>query len=249
MSLLDGSIINVAVPTLIHDIDASYDQVLWIIDGYLLVFSVPLLTTGRLGDTFGYRRLYVIGVAAFTAASALCGLAASPAWLLTARLLQGPGGALLFPQVISAILTIFPPHLRGRAFGLFGAIVGFAPIIGPVAGGLLLAHLSRRWIFLINVPVGTTTSVLALRFAPPLRSGRTHRLDLVGVALATAELAAVVFGLIEGERYDWGTITGPVTITSVIALGVVLLAVFVLALFGARTSRSGTRSGSSSSSA
>ena len=228
MSLLDGSIVNVAVPTLIHDIDASYDQVLWVIDGYLLVFSVLLITTGRLGDVFGYRRLYVIGVTVFTIASALCGLADSPSWLLTARLLQGLGGALLFPQVISSILTIFPPQLRGRAFGLFGAIVGFAPIVGPVAGGFLLAHLSWRWIFFVNVPIGIITVVLALRFAPPMRSGRTHRLDLVGVVLATAGLSGIVFGLIEGERYDWGTVTGPVTIASVIALGVVLLAVFVL---------------------
>ncbi|TMS00006.1 DHA2 family efflux MFS transporter permease subunit [Nonomuraea basaltis] len=228
MSLLDGSIVNVAIPTLIHSINASYDQVLWVIDGYLLVFSVLLITTGRLGDIFGYRRLYVIGIIAFTIASAMCGLADSPPQLLTARLLQGLGGALLFPQVISSILTIFPPHLRGRAFGLFGAIVGFAPIVGPVLGGFLLAHLSWRWIFFINVPIGIITAVLALTFAPPIRSGRQHRLDLVGVALATAGLSGIVFGLIEGERYDWGTITGPISIASVIVAGVALLAVFVL---------------------
>ncbi|MEV0373607.1 DHA2 family efflux MFS transporter permease subunit [Streptomyces sp. NPDC050636] len=247
MSLLDGSIVNVAIPTLIHSIDASYDQVLWVIDGYLLAFSVLLISTGRLGDIFGYRRLYVIGIITFTLASALCGLADSPAQLLTARVLQGLGGAVLFPQVISSILTIFPPQLRGRAFGLFGAIVGFAPIVGPVVGGFLLAHLSWRWIFFINVPIGIITTVLALTFAPPMRSGRTHRLDLGGVALATAGLSGIVFGLIEGERYDWGTITGPISITSVIVAGVVLLVMFVvwqhrqrdeplmpLALFGAR---------------
>ncbi|UKY51219.1 DHA2 family efflux MFS transporter permease subunit [Streptomyces inhibens] len=228
MSLLDGSIVNVAIPTLIHGIDASYDQVLWVIDGYLLVFSVLLISTGRLGDIFGYRRLYVIGIITFTLASALCGLADSPPQLLTARLLQGLGGALLFPQVISSILTIFPPQLRGRAFGLFGAIVGFAPIVGPVVGGFLLAHLSWRWIFFINVPIGIITTVLALAFAPPMRSGRQHRLDLVGVALATAGLSGVVFGLIEGERYDWGTITGPISIPLVIIVGVALLAVFVV---------------------
>ncbi|MBN6052548.1 DHA2 family efflux MFS transporter permease subunit, partial [Nonomuraea sp. RK-328] len=228
MSLLDGSIVNVAIPTLIHSIGASYDQVLWVIDGYLLVFSVLLITTGRLGDVFGYRRLYVIGVITFTVASALCGLADSPAQLLTARALQGLGGALLFPQVISSILTIFPPRLRGRAFGLFGAIVGFAPVVGPVAGGFLLAHLGWRWIFFVNVPIGIVTAVLALTFAPPMRSGRRHRLDPAGVALATAGLSGVVFGLVEGERYDWGTITGPISIASVIVAGVALLAAFVL---------------------
>ncbi|MGO4749998.1 MFS transporter [Streptomyces sp. 2MCAF27] len=228
MSLLDGSIVNVAIPTLIDSLDASYDQVLWVIDGYLLVFSVLLITTGRLGDIYGYRRLYVIGIVGFTAASALCGLADSPGRLLAARALQGLGGALLFPQVISSILTIFPPRQRGSAFGLFGAIVGFAPVIGPVVGGFLLAHFSWRWIFFINVPIGIATAVLALTFAPPMRSGRTHRLDLAGVALATAGLSGIVFGLIEGERYDWGTIAGPISITSVVVAGVVLLVVFVL---------------------
>ncbi|MFK4266392.1 MFS transporter [Streptomyces milbemycinicus] len=228
MSLLDGSIVNVAIPTLIDGLDASYDQVLWVIDGYLLVFSVLLITTGRLGDIYGYRRLYVIGIVGFTVASALCGLADSPGRLLAARALQGLAGALLFPQVISSILTIFPPRQRGRAFGLFGAIVGFAPVVGPVVGGFLLAHLSWRWIFFINVPIGIATAVLALTFVPPMRSGRTHRLDLVGVALATAGLSGVVFGLIEGERYGWGTIAGPISISSVIVAGVVLLVVFVL---------------------
>ncbi|MFI9838907.1 DHA2 family efflux MFS transporter permease subunit [Nonomuraea sp. NPDC051941] len=228
MSLLDGSIVNVAIPTLIHSIGASYDQVLWIIDGYLLIFSVLLITTGRLGDIFGYRRVYVIGIVVFTVASALCGLAGSPSQLLAARLLQGLGGALLFPQVISSILTIFPPQLRGRAFGLFGAIVGFAPIVGPVLGGFLLAHLDWRWIFFINVPVGIIAAVLAMTVAPPMRPYRRHRLDLVGVALATAGLSGIVFGLIEGERYDWGTVTGPISIPSVIVAGVALLAVFVV---------------------
>ncbi|WP_432196206.1 MFS transporter [Streptomyces sp. bgisy027] len=228
MALLDGSIVNIAVPTLIDGLDASYDQVLWIIDGYMLVFSVLLITTGRLGDTHGYRRLFLIGITLFTVASALCGLSESPDRLLAARVLQGLGGALLFPQVISSILTIFPPRLRGRAFGLFGAIVGFAPVVGPVVGGFLLAHLSWRWIFFINVPIGVVTALLAVRYVPVMRPGRSNRLDFTGVALATAGLTGIVFGLIEGERYDWGTITGPISIASVIIAGVVLLVLFVL---------------------
>ncbi|MFF8912889.1 MFS transporter [Streptomyces sp. NPDC015032] len=228
MALLDGSIVNIAIPTLINGLDASYDQVLWIIDGYMLVFSVLLITTGRLGDIYGYRRLFLIGIPLFTAASALCGLAETPEWLLAARVLQGLGGALLFPQVISSILTIFPPQLRGRAFGLFGAIVGFAPIVGPIVGGFLLAHLSWRWIFFINVPIGIVTALLAVRYVPVMRPGRSSSLDLTGVALATVGLTGIVFGLIEGERYDWGTITGPISIASVIIAGVVLLVLFVL---------------------
>ncbi|WP_433477707.1 DHA2 family efflux MFS transporter permease subunit [Spirillospora sp. CA-142024] len=228
MSLLDGTIVNIAVPALIHGLGASYDQVLWVVDAYLLVFSVLLISTGRLGDIFGYRRLYLIGISLFTVASALCGLAGSPGRLLAARVLQGLGGALLFPQVISSILTIFPPRLRGRAFGVFGAIVGFAPIVGPIAGGFVLAHLGWRWIFFINVPVGVVTAVLTLRYVPAMRTGRTHRLDLTGVALATAGVAGIVFGLIEGERYGWGTIAGPISIASVIVAGFVLLGLFVV---------------------
>ncbi|WP_063713752.1 DHA2 family efflux MFS transporter permease subunit [Amycolatopsis nigrescens] len=227
MALLDGAIINIAIPTLIGGLDASYDQVLWIIDAYLLVFSVLLITTGRLGDLFGYKRLFLIGTSVFTVASVLCGLSESPAQLLGARVLQGVGGAILFPQVISSIVAIFPPQQRGRAFGVFGAIVGLAPMLGPIAGGFLLAHLSWRWIFFVNVPVGVLTVVLAAVYVPALRPVRGHRLDLIGVALVTAGLGGVVFGLIEGERYHWGTISGPVSITSIIAAGGLLLVLFV----------------------
>ncbi|MBT2210958.1 MFS transporter [Actinomadura sp. NEAU-AAG7] len=228
MALLDGSIVNIAVPSLIADIHASYDEVLWMIDAYLLVFSTLLITTGKLGDIFGYRRLFLTGVSIFTMASVLCGLSASPGQLLAARILQGIGAALLFPQVISSILVTFPPPMRGRAFGVFGAIAGFAPIIGPVLGGLVLAHLTWRWIFFINAPIGVMILVLALVFIPDLRPSRTHRIDLGGVALVTAGLSCIVFGLIEGRRYGWGKIGGPIGITSLIATGVMLLLLFVI---------------------
>lgn len=227
MALLDGSIVTIAIPTLIGGLHASYDQVLWIMDAYLLVFSVLLITTGRLGDIVGYKRLFLVGVAVFTVASALCGLAGSPAQLLGARVLQGVGAAILFPQVISSILAVFPPQLRGRAFGVFGAIVGLAPVAGPVVGGVVLAHLGWRWIFLVNVPIGVLTVVLAALFVPDLRPARGHGLDLVGVGLATAGTSGIVFGLIEGERYGWGTIAGPVGITSIIVAGVALVVLFV----------------------
>jgi EmrB/QacA subfamily drug resistance transporter len=227
MALLDGSIVTVAIPTLIDDLDAGYDQVLWIVDAYLLVFSVLLITTGRLGDRYGYRRLYLVGVATFTGASALCGLAESAGWLLTARVLQGLGAAILFPQVISAIVAIFPPRQRGRAFGVFGAIVGVAPIVGPIVGGVLLDHVGWQWIFFVNVPVGMVTIGLVLAFVPEPGTWQAHRLDGVGIALVTAGLTGIVFGLIEGERYDWGTISGPVSVPAVIAAGVVLLVLFV----------------------
>ncbi|MFI6903086.1 DHA2 family efflux MFS transporter permease subunit [Nonomuraea sp. NPDC050394] len=222
MALMDGTIVNIAVPTLISDIGASYDQVLWVLDAYLLVFTVLLITTGRLGDIFGYRRLFLIGTTLFTVASALCGLAGSGGWLLAARVLQAVGTALLFPQVISAILTIFPPELRGRAFGVFGAIAGLAPVAGPIVGGFVLAHLGWRWIFFINIPIGVITIILTLVYAPPMRSGGSHELDPIGVALATGGLTGIVFGLVEGERHGWGPIA------PAIVVGVVLLVVFVI---------------------
>ncbi|MER7077465.1 drug resistance transporter, EmrB/QacA subfamily [Saccharopolyspora kobensis] len=228
MALLDGTVINIAVPTLIEGFGASYDQVLWVIDAYLLVFSVLLITTGRLGDTFGYRRLFLAGIVTFTVASALCGFAGSPEQLIAGRVLQGLGAALLFPQVISSILAIFPPQQRGKAFGVFGAIAGLAPILGPIAGGFVLAHFGWRWIFFINLPIGVIAALLALVFAPELRVGRAHAFDVVGVVLATAGLTGIVFGLIEGPRYGWGTIAGPVGITSVIVGGVAFLVLVVL---------------------
>ncbi|MDA3648827.1 DHA2 family efflux MFS transporter permease subunit [Saccharopolyspora indica] len=228
MALLDGTVVNIAVPTLIEGLGASYDQVLWVVDAYLLVFSVLLITTGRLGDGFGYRRLFLAGIVTFTVASALCGFAGSPEQLIAGRVLQGLGAALLFPQVISSILAIFPPQQRGKAFGVFGAIAGLAPILGPIAGGFVLAHLGWRWIFFINLPIGVITAVLVLVFVPELRGGRVRGIDLTGVVLATAGLTGVVFGLIEGPRYGWGTIAGPVGITSVVVGGVALLVLFVL---------------------
>ncbi|WP_202638781.1 DHA2 family efflux MFS transporter permease subunit [Bailinhaonella thermotolerans] len=227
-ALLDGTIVNIAVPALIGGLGATYDQVLWVLDAYLLVFTVLLITAGRLGDVFGHRRLFLTGVTLFTAASALCGLAGSGGWLLAARVLQAVGAALLFPQVISTILTVFPGPVRGRAFGVFGAIAGLAPVAGPIAGGLILDHLGWRWIFLINVPIGVVTIALALIHAPAGRPAAGQGLDLTGVALATAGLTAVVFGLIEGERHDWGTIAGPISIGSVLVAGVALLALFGL---------------------
>ncbi|WP_272497280.1 MFS transporter [Actinomadura terrae] len=228
MALLDGSIVNIAVPSLITDFHASYDEVLWIIDAYMLVFSTLLITTGKLGDIFGYRRLFLIGVSVFTMASILCGISGSPEQLLAARALQGTGAAILFPQVISSILVTFPPPMRGRAFGVFGAIAGFAPIIGPIIGGFVLAHLTWRCIFLINVPIGATTLMLARVFIPDAHPRRVHKLDLTGVALVTTGLSCLVFALIEGQRYNWGSICGPINITSLITTGVLLILLFVI---------------------
>src|ERR671937_668645 len=164
MQLMDISIVNVAIPSIQRDLDASYSQVQWVLAGYQLAFAVVLITGGRLGDIFGRKRLFLLGMTGFTLASALCGLAQNPEMLIGSRVVQGLAGAMMFPQVLSVIQVTFPPRERGTAFGVFGAVVGLATIAGPLVGGLLiqgnLLGLDWRPIFLVNVPIGVAALTL-----------------------------------------------------------------------------------------
>ena len=228
MILLDTTIVNIAIPAMISGLNSSLDQILWVINAYLLAYAVLLITAGRLGDFFGPRRLFALGLAIFTVASALCGLAQDGNQLIAARILQGVGGAILTPQTLSIITVIFPPERRGAAFGVWGAVAGVATVTGPTLGGFLVTYINWRWIFFVNVPVGLVALAGALLVVPDLRPGRRHRLDIVGVLLASASLFGIIFGLVEGERFNWGAIWGPITIPEIIAAGVVLFAVFVV---------------------
>ncbi len=229
MILLDTTIVNVAIPSMSTGLSASLDEILWVLNAYVLVYAVLLITAGRLGDLFGPRNLFAIGLAVFTLASALCGFAQNSTELIAARIVQGVGGALLTPQTLSIITSIFPPERRGAAFGLWGAVAGLATIAGPTIGGALITYVDWRWIFFINVPVGIGALVATFAIVPDLRPGRHHGWDLVGVALATTGLLGIVFGLIEGQRYSWGEIGSyGVTIPEVIGGGVVLLILFVV---------------------
>jgi EmrB/QacA subfamily drug resistance transporter len=228
MILLDTTIVNIAIPAMISGLHSSFDQILWVLNAYLLVYAVLLITAGRLGDFFGPRRLFAIGLVVFTVASALCGFAQDGNQLIAARILQGVGGALLTPQTLSIITVIFPPERRGAAFGVWGAVAGVAAITGPTLGGFLVTYIDWRWIFFVNVPVGLLALAGALLVVPDLRPGVRHRLDIVGVVLASASLFLVVFGLVEGQRYNWGAIWGPITIPELIVAGVVLFALFVV---------------------
>lgn len=225
--LMDTTIINVAVPSLTDTLHASLDEVLWISNAYLLVFGSLLITMSRLGDIFGQRRLFVLGLAVFALSSALCGAAQNPAELIAARAVQGLGAAMLAPQPLVIIAATVPPQRRGAALGVFNSMIMLAAVIGPTLGGLLVTYAGWRWIFYVNPPIAVAGIVMALRVLPGFRSGRRHRLDVTGVALATAGLAGIVFGLVEGQRYDWGAIArGPVTIPEVMIAGAVLLAAF-----------------------
>jgi EmrB/QacA subfamily drug resistance transporter len=227
MTLLDLTIVNIAIPSLLDDIHASLDQVLWVLNGYSLVYAVLLITSGRLGDIFGPRNLFVAGIAVFCAASALSGLAQDPTQLILARAVQGLGAALLAPQSLPFVTSLFPAERRGGAFAIVGVLAGLALLAGPTLGGFIVTHLGWRWIFYVNVPIGLATLALALGRVPDLGPGRRHRLDLTGALLASAGLVGVVFGLIEGQRYDWGVVWSVVTVPMIIGAGVALLAIFL----------------------
>jgi len=228
MTLLDLTIVNIAIPNLITKLHASLDDVLWVINAYALVLAVLVITAGRLGDLIGPRIMFLSGVGVFTAASAACGLAASPGWLIGFRAVQGLGAAMLMPQTLTIITNTFPPERRGAAFGVWGAVAGVATIAGPTLGGLLVTAFDWRWIFFVNLPIGIFVMAITPLIIPDLRVGRRHRIDIPGVLLASAGLLAICYGLVEGQKYNWGTITGFISIPLVLGVGVVLLLVFLL---------------------
>jgi EmrB/QacA subfamily drug resistance transporter len=225
--LLDATIVNVALPSLITSLRASLDQAIWVINAYLLVFAALLIVAGRLGDMFGPRRLFIAGLALFATASALCGAAQTPGQLIAARVLQGIGAAALTPQAMVIIRGVFPRDRMGAGFGVFSSMVGLAAVSGPTLGGVLTTYLSWRWVFYVNLPITVAGIVLAYLFVPEIRTARRQRLDVPGVLLATAGMAAVVYGVIEGRRYGWGEIRNGITIPEVIGAGIVLLGCFV----------------------
>jgi EmrB/QacA subfamily drug resistance transporter len=228
MILLDTTIVNIAIPDMIDRLHASLDQILWVMNAYILVYAVLLITAGRLGDLYGPKQLFLIGLVVFTLASAACGFANNPSQLIAARVAQGIGGALLTPQTLSVLTVIFPPERRGAAFGVWGAVAGVATIAGPTLGGFIVTHWGWSWIFFVNLPVGVLTLILAWFVMPNLRLNRRHRLDIVGTLLATIGLFLLTYGLIEGQPHNWGKVWGPITITEVIVAGVVVLALFLV---------------------
>jgi len=229
MILLDTTIVNVAIPAMSAGLNTTLDQILWVLNAYILVYAVLLITAGRLGDLYGQRNLFAIGLFVFTVASALCGLSQNANELIAARVLQGVGGAILTPQTLSIITTLFPPERRGAAFGVWGGVAGLATIAGPTVGGAIVTYISWQWIFFVNVPIGIAALIATFAIIPDIRPGRHHGWDVMGVILATAGLFAVVFGLIEGQRYNWGEIGSyGITIPEVIIGGVVILAVFLV---------------------
>jgi EmrB/QacA subfamily drug resistance transporter len=202
MILVDSTIVAVANPRIMEKLDTDYAAVIWVTSAYLLAYAVPLLVAGRLGDRFGPKNLYLVGLAIFTGSSLWCGLAGSIDMLIAARVVQGLGAALLTPQTLSTITRIFPPKRRGVAMSVWGATAGVATLVGPLAGGVLVDRLGWQWIFFVNVPVGVIGLGLAVWLIPVLPTHR-HRFDVLGVLLSGAGMFLIVFGLQEGQSHDW----------------------------------------------
>jgi EmrB/QacA subfamily drug resistance transporter len=207
MAIVDVFIANVAAPSIQKHLGASTAQVQWLFAAYVLAYALGLITGGRLGDIYGRRRCLRLGLAGFTAASALCGVAPTPSLLLAARVLQGLGAALMFPQMLSVIQVEFAPEERRRCFALMGGVQGAGAILGQILGGGLISldvlGLDWRSVFLINVPIGITALVAAGRLVPESRSESAHRLDLGGVALGSLVLGLVIVPLVEGRQAGW----------------------------------------------
>ncbi len=227
MTLLDITIVNIAIPDLVTDLGATLETVLWVGSAYSLTYTVLLITAGRLGDIYGPRRLFLIGLTLFTTASLASGLSQTPGQLIAFRALQGVGAALLAPQGLALITSTLPAEKRGPAFASIGIMSGLGVLLGPTLGGFIVTNVGWRWIFFLNIPIGVLAIALAFAFMPDVRPGTRHRLDVPGVLLLTAGLFGVVFGLIEGDRYDWGTVAGFLTIPMIMVCGALLLGLFL----------------------
>lgn len=227
MILVDSTIVSVANPKIMEGLNTDINSVIWVTSAYLLAYAVPLLVTGRLGDKYGPKNLYLIGLTVFTLASLWCGFSNDINTLIIARVVQGLGAAMMTPQTMAIITRIFAPDKRGPAMGLWGATAGVAMLVGPIAGGLLVDGAGWEWIFFVNVPIGIVAFVLAWRLVPSLKT-HDHKFDLLGVALSAIGLFLLVFGIQEGEKYNWGTIAGPISVWSMIVTGLVFLVLFVI---------------------
>ena len=224
MIMLDNTVVNVALPSIQRDLHASISGLEWTINGYTLSFAVLLATGGRLGDIFGRRRMFLLGVVVFALSSATAGLAQSSTDLVASRVVQGVGAALMMPATLSIVTHAFPPQERGKAMGTWAGVSGLALAVGPVLGGLLTEHVSWRAIFYLNIPVAVGAVLAALFAVRESRDSTVGReVDYGGVAVLTASLTALILALVEGNAWGWGS----TEIVALLAGAAVGLAAFV----------------------
>jgi EmrB/QacA subfamily drug resistance transporter len=230
MNVLDGTIVNVALPSIQRDLHSSFSTVQWVVNAYLLSFAILLATGGRLGDIFGRRRIFLIGITLFAVASAGCGVAPNNATLLAGRAIQGAGAALMIPATLALIVTNFPPALVPRAIGLWTGVTGVALALGPVLGGVLTKDVSWRAIFYLNVPLAAITFAIAIFAARESRDERaSRRIDYAGIITVSLGLTAAVLAVIEASSWGW---------TSARIIALLAGSVVALALFGVIERRS-----------
>ncbi len=207
MIVLDTTIVNVALPSIRSDLGFSQTSLAWVVNAYILTFGGFLLLGGRLGDIFGHRRLFLIGIASFTLASLGCGLSSSKGMLIGARAVQGLGGAVVSAVAFSLIMFLFTePAERAKAMGVFGFVMAGGGSIGVLLGGVLTGSLNWHWIFLVNLPIGVVVFVLSLRLLPPAHAaGADSRLDVAGAVTVTTALVLAVYAIVNGNQAGWAS--------------------------------------------
>jgi EmrB/QacA subfamily drug resistance transporter len=230
MIVLDGTIVNVALPSIKKDLGFSQTSLAWVVNGYLLTFGGFLLLGGRLGDLYGHRRLFLTGLTLFTLASLACGLAPTQGFLVSARVIQGFGGAIVSAVSLSLMMSLFvEPSERAKAMGVFGFVAAGGGSLGVLLGGVLTDLLNWHWIFLVNVPIGIAVCVLSLRVLPTVgRAAAGARLDVAGAVAVTAALMLAVYAIVNGNQAGW---------TSAQTLGLLAAAIVLLGAFVAIESR------------
>jgi EmrB/QacA subfamily drug resistance transporter len=223
--------VNVALPAIERALHASFSDLQWVVDAYALGLATCVLTAGSLADLFGRKRLFVIGVVLFTIASAACGLANDSRFLIIARGVQGIGGAIMFATALALISQEFHGKERGTAFGIWGATIGAAVAIGPLAGGVLTTWLSWRWIFLVNIPIGIAAVVIAVKQLRESSDPEHSRVDPIGLVTLTVGLFTFILALIEGNKHGWSSSL----IIGLLVVAVVSLGAFVVSQSVERT--------------
>ncbi|MEE4274893.1 MAG: DHA2 family efflux MFS transporter permease subunit [Thermoleophilia bacterium] len=225
MALLDVTIVNIAVPAILEDLDTTVSRVSWVINAYSLALAVLFLSMGRVSDKYGQKVVFVGGLVVFTLASLACGLAPDIEWLVVFRIGQGVGGAAMAPISLAILLAAFPRRQHGMAVGVWGAMGTIAGAVGPTLGGILIEYLSWHWIFFVNVPVGFVALVMAVALVPERRPNRHARgIDVPGILISAVGLFCLVLALIQGNDWGWGT-------TRIVTLFAVAFASFPLFLW------------------
>ncbi|MFE0102303.1 MFS transporter [Streptomyces sp. NPDC059009] len=223
MDLLDSTLTNIAAPTIVKDIGGGEGLIKWLGSSYALAMGVLLVLGGRLGDKFGQRRVFLVGLAGFTLASAACGLAADPGMIVVARLFQGSFGALMIPQGIAIMTRHFDRDMMRKAFSIFGPLLGVATVGGPVLGGFLVDAAGWRFMFLINIVLGAAALVAAVRILPRGRGERSTVIDGIGSGLLALTMGTLMFGLIEGSTDGWGVLPVGCLVVGAVAFGLFCL--------------------------